>query len=105
MLEVTIELKACVFAVNLGIRTPKLRLTSQASWPDRTFLYGGHVMFIEFKQPGEKPTPLQQFTIDSLRKDGFIVHVCSDIDDATTKILEWRNDVDRQLARLRAGHR
>ena len=78
------------------IRTPKLAMISQRSWPDRiVFLPNGHVLLIEFKRKGEKPTPLQAECHDYLRSLGHDIKV---FDDA-------REAVDYVSARLREyGH-
>lgn len=104
LLERHVEIPACAFAEALGIKAKKLKLASEASWPDRTFMYRGHVMFIEFKRPGELPTPLQQYTINDLTKSDFEVKVCSDLEHAKLVIIAWRNHVDQQLARLCADN-
>jgi hypothetical protein len=48
-------------------------------WPDFMFLFQGRVMFIEFKAPGAKSTPLQQLKQNTLRLAGFEVY---EVDDA-----------------------
>lgn len=46
-------------------------------WPDRMFFIpGGRPLIIEFKKPGEHPTPKQQKRIDELRELGYDVEVC-----------------------------
>lgn len=46
-------------------------------WPDRLVcLPGGITLFIEFKSPTGKVTPLQAHIHDKLRALGHIVHVC-----------------------------
>jgi len=94
ILETTIETKACEYAKSLGITAKKLFLASERSWPDRTFLYRGHVMFIEFKQLKEKAEPLQQYTINLLRQNGFVVYICDNLAQSKVLIKEWREYVD-----------
>ena len=94
ILETTIETKACGYAKSLGISAKKLFLASERSWPDRTFLYRGHVMFIEFKQLKEKAEPLQQYTINLLRQNGFVVYICDNLAQSKVLIKEWREYVD-----------
>jgi hypothetical protein len=63
-------------AKNLGVRVLKLNTMGNRSWPDRCFwIPGGKPLIIEFKKPGEKPTPLQRDTIDYLIRIGYDVHV------------------------------
>ena len=103
-LEGDIEKAACEFARRRGVIVKKLVIASEASWPDRTFLFRDHTMFIEFKRKGETPTPLQSYTIDSLRSEGFVVHVCDDLKAAKTIIDEWTKEVSNvnyKLAGLR----
>lgn len=42
----------------------------------------GRLFFIEFKRPGEEPTPLQWDTINSLRAAGFDVEVHDNAEEA-----------------------
>jgi len=42
---------------------------------------GGRVVFIEFKAPGKKPTPLQAAWHSRLRALGFEVHVIDNVSD------------------------
>jgi hypothetical protein len=37
----------------------------------------GKVVFIEVKQPGRKPSPLQEYRIGQLRKEGFEVIIAT----------------------------
>ena len=96
LLESKIESDAVAFAKTLGIKGPKLAIINQRSWPDRTFMYRGHILMIEFKQKGEKPTPLQQDTIDTLIADGFDVTVCDDLNAAKVILSGWKIYVDNQ---------
>jgi len=96
VLESKIEADAVVFAKTLGIKGPKLAIINQRSWPDRTFMYRGHILMVEFKQKGEKPTPLQQDTIDTLKTDGFDVVVCDDLNAAKLILCGWKIYVDNQ---------
>ena len=43
-------------------------------YPDRIFLRPGRVLFIEFKAPGKKPTPLQTKRHEELRSFGQVVY-------------------------------
>jgi len=96
ILESKIELAAVSYAASLGIKAHKLAIINQRSWPDRTFMYRGHIFMIEFKQKGEKPTPLQQDTIDTLTADGFDVTVCDDLNAAKVLLSGWKIYVDNQ---------
>ena len=64
-----------------------IKLTIGEGWPDRLFLIpGGQALFIEFKAPGERPSPLQQYRIDYLKAIGFQVEVHDDADKAIQSI-------------------
>ena len=66
-----------------GIESIKMALRWDSGWPDVLFLVpGGTPTFIEFKSPGNKPTPLQKVKIGILQKSGYRVHVCDNKDEA-----------------------
>ena len=99
VLERIIEEKACAYAEHkLGMRALKLRLATNSGWPDRTFLYKGRAIFIEFKRPGEKAEPLQQHTLERLERQGFKAVVCDDLDKAIFILDNWKKYVDDQLS-------
>lgn len=79
------------FLKDLGITGFYLKLTVPGfrGWPDRMILWqGGHVMFIEFKQPGAPFQPLQKYVHGLLTKMGFIVEVHDDRSLALESIKE-----------------
>jgi predicted mannosyl-3-phosphoglycerate phosphatase (HAD superfamily) len=45
--------------------------------PDLLALKMGRAVFLEIKQPGKKPSELQAYRIDQLRKQGFEVIVAT----------------------------
>lgn len=49
----------------------KLIQTTMNGIPDLMALKDGRTVFIEVKQPGKKPTDLQQYRIEKLHKQGF----------------------------------
>jgi Holliday junction resolvase len=51
----------------------KLIQTNCNGIPDLMCLKGGKTVFVEVKQPGKKPTKLQQFRHDQLTQNGFQV--------------------------------
>ena len=65
-----------------GIIVLKLNLIGNTGWPDRLFLYGGQVVFIEFKRPGGKLARNQPQRVATLRDAGFIVGVFDNADKA-----------------------
>lgn len=48
--------------------------------PDRLFFRRGQLVMVEFKAPGQQPTPIQRDAHYKLRRHGFHVHVADDID-------------------------
>jgi hypothetical protein len=55
----------------------KLIQTNCNGIPDLMCLKGGKTVFVEVKQPGKKPTKLQQFRHDQLTQNGFQVFILS----------------------------
>lgn len=100
--ESAIEANNGAYAKTLGIIFRKLNFGE--GWPDRVLLYRGHVIFIEYKRLGEKPTALQEYMIDILRKQGFEVYVIDDKQRGRVLIKEWHDRIDNNLATVRRGH-
>jgi hypothetical protein len=82
-LEKDIEEDVCKWAKDHYIRPIKLNLRFNNGWPDRMFLYGPFLVFIEFKKPGEEPEPIQLERIAELRANGQTVEVFDDAKRAT----------------------
>lgn len=57
-------------------------------WPDYMFLCRGRVMFIEFKAPKGRTTPLQRYVHQLLRNNGFTVYVIRDVHEGNLAIQE-----------------
>jgi hypothetical protein len=51
-----------------------------AGVPDFIFIRARRVIFIEFKAPGKKPTPLQVHTMTQMGEHGANVAVCDDFE-------------------------
>jgi hypothetical protein len=67
----------------LGLTSTKLNLRHARDWPDRLFwIPGGRPFLIEFKRPGEHPTPKQAARIEELRSLGYDVEVHTDKEEA-----------------------
>ncbi len=88
ILERDIEAKAVKWAKANGWLTYKFVSPSQRGVPDRIFIKAGHVVFIEFKAPGKKPTPLQAQTIRKLKDAGCEVWVCDNVESAIDALSE-----------------
>ena len=60
------------WAKDNGIVCIKFTPRGDVGWPDHVFilpLHGTHI-WIEFKRPGKKPTPLQAHRIETINKQG-----------------------------------
>ena len=81
MLEKKIEKIVCDYAKRLGILVYKFSSPGHAAVPDRLFINErGHVMFIEFKRTGMKPTIPQLREHDKLRKSNVNVQVVDNVE-------------------------
>lgn len=80
--ERDIEKRVVDLAKKAGWQCYKWVSPSQRGVPDRIFIKDGSVVFIEFKAPGKKPTPLQAHTIKKLREHFMVVHVCDSVESA-----------------------
>jgi len=70
VLEVNIEDRVVTWAKREGFLTPKVKFV-EAGYPDRLFISPfGHTIFMEFKRPGEVPTPIQVHRITTLQNRG-----------------------------------
>jgi len=49
--------------------------------PDKIFLKEKNAVFPEFKSPGKKPGPLQEKTLEKIRKQGFHAPVVDNIEE------------------------
>ena len=82
--EATIERWVCDQALNkLGVPNVKWGIDG---WPDRIFLLPGRPFLIEFKAPGEEPSPRQLYRIKCLKLWNYDVEVFDDRDKALEAI-------------------
>jgi hypothetical protein len=80
VLEKTIERNVVNYALKKGIESVKLNGMGKRSHPDRMFLGPrGRVLFIEFKKPGEEPTPLQKHLHKKWKRLGHKVYVVDNV--------------------------
>lgn len=83
-LEVDIEDKVVKWAQKHKFLTPKVKFM-EAGYPDRMFVSPqGHTIFIEFKRPGQKPTPIQEHRLNELQKRGIPATWCDSVLEAIT---------------------
>lgn len=81
-LEVSIEDEVVKWAKKNKFLTPKVKFT-EAGYPDRMFVSPyGHTIFIEFKRPGEEPSPLQYHRLSELTKRGVPATWCDNVLEA-----------------------
>ena len=81
-LESSIERAVAEYGKRTGWVSIKLSTSGPrgaAGWPDRLFLRGGQAVFIEFKRPGGKVTPLQASRHTQLLDAGCFVFVVDDV--------------------------
>lgn len=80
--ESSIEKEAWEHAESKGWFRTKIMRTSKAGFPDHIFVRDGVVIFVEFKRPGENPTPQQKKRMWQLRKHGARVEVIDNMKKA-----------------------
>ena len=89
MVESSIERHACdKIRRELGVDSLKLNVHNNVGYPDRLFFTPGTPVFIEFKRPGGTLSRRQEYTIRTLLRRGYEVHVVEDIITAYTIILK-----------------
>lgn len=81
-LESELEKDAIDFAKKHGWLAMKFVSPGKRGVPDRLFIRGGRVVFIEFKRRGEKPSVQQEHRIKELRDHGANVYVCDSLEYA-----------------------
>ena len=85
-----VENPIVAYAKKLGVRSLKLNLQGNRSWPDRLFLFPrGQVRWMECKILGEEPEPLQKYVHRFLRRMGFTVAVIDNKEDGKSQIDAW----------------
>ena len=90
MKESTLEKVCTKIAVKHGYLSYKFVSPGNAGVPDRMYLKGGHVTFIEFKAPGKTTRPIQDLQISKIRSIGCQVFVVDNVDDFRTALyIKW----------------
>jgi Holliday junction resolvase len=77
MLESKIQRKIIADLQKKGWLVIKVIQSNAPGFPDLMALKEGRVIFLEVKQPGQKPRPLQLYRHEQLRKQGFEVIVAT----------------------------
>jgi hypothetical protein len=75
MLESSLQSKYIKKLKEAGWFVTKLMKTSTNGIPDTLCIKNGRVVFVEYKRPGYKTSPLQDYVIDKIRKEGLEVVV------------------------------
>ena len=83
--EAEIELPVVAWAEKEGWFVRKLQWIGRWGAPDRVFIKGGVVCFIEFKRPGAKPRPSQRGELRRMKKAGAAVAWFDDVE----KAIQW----------------
>jgi hypothetical protein len=85
--EATIERRVAERAAEeLGVHSEKWGVDG---WPDRIFFVrGGAPLIIEFKAPGERLEPRQQYRAQQLRSWGYDTRACDDVEKAMGMLRE-----------------
>jgi hypothetical protein len=66
-----------------GVVSRKMNGFGFNSWPDRMFLVpGGKPLFVEYKRPGKRATPLQARLHAQLNKLGYAVEVHTTVEES-----------------------
>ena len=86
MLEKQIEKKVCEYAESLGWLHYKFKSMSNKAVPDRIFIKGGVVLFVEFKAKGKRPSKLQLKVHEQFRAQGMNVCVIDDVESGKEMI-------------------
>lgn len=81
-LERDIERPAHEFAKSRGWMAEKIMRTGRRGFPDHLFIRDGVTIYIEFKRPGELPSPQQLRRHAEMRKHGASVFVVDSLDEA-----------------------
>lgn len=88
MRESVIEKKVSDYAKAKGWLAYKFVSPNQKGVPDKIFIGGGEMFFIEFKALGKKPTKLQESVFVKLRKEGFEVYIIDSVESGKALIDE-----------------
>lgn len=80
-LEKDIERKCSLWAIDHGWLVYKFVSPSNRGVPDKIFLKKGRIVFVEFKRPGGKLSPLQIHQIKKLKSQAFTVLVIDHVEE------------------------
>lgn len=86
--ESNIEKRVVRIAEEKGWNIYKFVSPNNRGVPDRLAIKQGRCLFVEIKQPGKKPTKLQEHIHAEFAKQGFVVHVIDNEADAR-QLFHW----------------
>jgi len=95
MLEKQIQSRVLSVFKTAGWYGVKVIMCNKNGFPDLMLFKDGHVFFIEVKQPGKKPTPLQAHRMRELSALGFECHVVSSVQQARAMVMTLGHGVDK----------
>lgn len=90
-LESELERKAVNYAKEQGILALKLNVKGRRGWPDRLYIYMGKFEMVEYKRPGEKPVPIQEYVHRVLAAHKIAVHVIDNWMDARVQLQRMKS--------------
>ena len=91
MAEKHIEKKCCELAEAYGWKHRKFTSPGRRGAMDHIFVRKGVVLFIEFKQPGEPMSSLQEIEYKDLNAHGAYAFVCDSVEYFLGLIREFSN--------------
>lgn len=82
MVESAVEMPVVKRAEAAGWFVRKVQWVNRIGAPDRVFIKGGRVVWIEFKDRGQVPRKSQELEHDRMRAAGAEIHYCDNSFDA-----------------------
>ena len=89
VLEKHVEGLVIAWAEDHGWLCPKLQWVGQTGWPDRTFIKGGRVVFIEFKRHKGRRRAKQEFWIQKIGEYGGEAYFCDNVEDGIRLLFSY----------------
>src|SRR5579863_9259583 len=90
-------------SLSLTVMRLAFRTGVAGGWPDLLlFIPGGRPLLLEFKRPGQRPTPLQQHRLETLNELGYNATWCDSFDQACAAITQAMDTAALHGARSRA---
>jgi Holliday junction resolvase len=93
MREAEVEKKIVQLAKTLGIYTRKFTSPSHRAVPDRIFICGGVVLFLEIKAKGKRPTESQRHEMALIAAAGGLVGWVDNVESAKSYLMRLRDTI------------